>query len=79
MHFDFLPKVTHNEDAIREHERQESRRIRRWLKTPCYRLALYPADRLALLSLAIAPSTNPLISSFIIHNSSSSFHASNRL
>ncbi len=32
MHFDFLPKVTHNEDAIRELERQESRRIARWLK-----------------------------------------------
>jgi hypothetical protein len=32
MHFDFLPKVTHNEDAIREHERRESRRIARLLK-----------------------------------------------
>ena len=32
MHFDFLPKVTHNEDAVREYERQENLRIRRWLK-----------------------------------------------
>ncbi len=32
MHFDFLPKVTHNEDAIREYEREENRRIKRWLK-----------------------------------------------
>ncbi len=36
MHFDFLPKVTHNEDAIREYERGENQRIKRWLK----RLAL---------------------------------------
>ncbi len=36
MHFDFLPKVTHNEDAIREYERRENQRIKRWLK----RLAL---------------------------------------
>ncbi len=36
MHFDFLPKVTHNEDAIRELEREENQRIKRWLK----RLAL---------------------------------------
>jgi len=32
MHFDFLPKVTHNEDAVREYEREENLRIRRWLK-----------------------------------------------
>ena len=32
MHFDFLPKVTHNEEAIRELERAENRRIRRWLR-----------------------------------------------
>jgi hypothetical protein len=32
MHFDFLPKSTHNEDAIREYEHEESRRIKRWLK-----------------------------------------------
>jgi hypothetical protein len=32
MHFDFLPKVIHNEDAIRELERQENLRIRRWLR-----------------------------------------------
>jgi hypothetical protein len=32
MHFDFLPKVTHNEDAVREYEREENHRIRRWLK-----------------------------------------------
>ena len=31
MHFDFLPKVTHNEDAVREYERDENSRIRRWL------------------------------------------------
>ncbi len=32
MHFDFLPKVTHNGDAIREYERGENQRIKRWLK-----------------------------------------------
>ena len=32
MHFDFLPKVTHNDDAIRQYEQEESRRIKRWLK-----------------------------------------------
>lgn len=32
MHFDFLPKVTHNEDAVREYERDENRRIKRWVK-----------------------------------------------
>ncbi len=36
MHFDFLPRVTHNEEAIREYERAENQRIKRWLK----RLAL---------------------------------------
>jgi len=32
MHFDFLPKVTHNEDVIREYERVENKRIGRWIK-----------------------------------------------
>jgi hypothetical protein len=32
MHFDFLPKVIHNEDAIREYEREESGRVKRWVK-----------------------------------------------
>ena len=32
MHFDFLPKVTHNEDVIREYECGEAKRIARWLK-----------------------------------------------
>jgi hypothetical protein len=31
MHFDTLPKDTRNEDAIREYEQAENRRIRRWL------------------------------------------------
>ncbi len=31
MHWESLPKVTHNEDAVREYERAESRRIKRWL------------------------------------------------
>ena len=38
MHFDFLSKVAHNEDAVREYERQENLRIRRWLK--CLLIAL---------------------------------------
>jgi hypothetical protein len=32
MHFDFLPKVAHNEDAVREYERQENLRLRRRLR-----------------------------------------------
>ena len=32
MHWENLPKVTHNEDAIREYERLESKRIGKWLK-----------------------------------------------
>src|SRR5512142_1303623 len=32
MHFDLLPKVIHNQDAIREYERGENQRIRRRLK-----------------------------------------------
>ena len=32
MHFDFLPKVTHNEDVIREYERGEGKKIVRWVK-----------------------------------------------
>ncbi|MCI0555719.1 MAG: hypothetical protein L0287_32635 [Anaerolineae bacterium] len=32
MHWENLPKVTHNEDAIREFERVESKRIEKWLK-----------------------------------------------
>jgi hypothetical protein len=34
MHFDFLPKVIHNEDAIRDYEREENRRLKlriKWL------------------------------------------------
>jgi hypothetical protein len=30
MHFDMLPKDTRNEEAIREYEQAENRRIRRW-------------------------------------------------
>jgi len=37
MHWENLPKVTHNEDAIREYEREESKKIAKWLK----RLALF--------------------------------------
>jgi len=37
MHWEFLPKVTHNEDAIREYEREESNIIGKWLR----RLALF--------------------------------------
>jgi hypothetical protein len=32
MHWENLPKVTHNEDAIREYEQEESQRIAKWLK-----------------------------------------------
>lgn len=32
MHWEFLPKVIHNKEAIREYEREESRRLGRWLK-----------------------------------------------
>jgi len=32
MHWDNLPKVTHNEDAIREYEQEESRRITKLIK-----------------------------------------------
>jgi len=32
MYWETLPKVTHNEDAIREYEHAESRRIGKWLK-----------------------------------------------
>lgn len=32
MHFDFLPKVTHNEDVIREYERVENKKTGRWIK-----------------------------------------------
>ena len=34
MHWENLPKVTHNEDAMREYERAESKRIGKWLKMP---------------------------------------------
>ena len=32
MHFDFLPKVIHNEDAIREYEREQNSKIKLWIK-----------------------------------------------
>lgn len=32
MHWENLPKVVHNEDAIREYEREESQRIAKLLK-----------------------------------------------
>ena len=32
MHWENLPKVTHNEDAVREYEQMESRRIGKFLK-----------------------------------------------
>ena len=32
MHWEVLPKVTHNPDAVREYERQESRRIGRTIR-----------------------------------------------
>jgi hypothetical protein len=32
MHFDFPPKVVHNENAIREYEREENKRVGRWIK-----------------------------------------------
>ena len=32
MHWENLPKVTHNEDAIREYERAESEKIGKFLK-----------------------------------------------
>ncbi len=32
MHWEKLPKVTHNEDAIREYEREESKQIMKSLK-----------------------------------------------
>ncbi|HUI89298.1 MAG TPA: hypothetical protein VLX61_11315 [Anaerolineales bacterium] len=36
MHWEKLPKVTHNEDEIREYERQESRRINHHLRGLIY-------------------------------------------
>ena len=32
MHWFHLPKVTHNEDAIREYELRESQKLGRWIK-----------------------------------------------
>jgi len=32
VHWENLPKATHNEDAIREYEREESKRIVKLLK-----------------------------------------------
>ena len=32
MHWENLPKVTHNEDAVREYEREENRRFAKLLK-----------------------------------------------
>ena len=32
MHWEVLPKVIHNPDAVREYERQESRRIGRHIR-----------------------------------------------
>lgn len=32
MHWNFLPKVIHNADEVREYERQESKRINRFVK-----------------------------------------------
>ena len=38
MHWYHLPKVKHNEDAVREYERGESQRLGRWVK--CLVIAL---------------------------------------
>jgi hypothetical protein len=46
MHWYDLPKVTHNEDAIREYDRAESQRLGRWIKR-----LLFAAIPLVLLIL----------------------------
>ena len=36
MHWEDLPRVNHNEDAVREYERTESQALGRWIKRAAF-------------------------------------------